>query len=157
MEKHFTSTVYIFDQEKVLLHLHEKLQKWLPPGGHLEPNETPEECAKRETREEAGLEIEFIQQENIFVDFWNAQSFHRPYACFLQHIPAYKNQPAHQHIDMMYIAKPVQGKPIAGMRWFSLEDVESLKEDVEIFKETKALIRHILQSKILNTPFSIHP
>lgn len=30
---------------------------WCPPGGHLEHGESPEACAVREAREEAGIEI----------------------------------------------------------------------------------------------------
>lgn len=30
---------------------------WSVPGGHLERNETWEDCGKRETKEETGLEI----------------------------------------------------------------------------------------------------
>jgi 8-oxo-dGTP pyrophosphatase MutT (NUDIX family) len=51
MERHFTTSVYILHEGKVLLLFHPKLQKWLPPGGHIEKDESPPEAAKREVME----------------------------------------------------------------------------------------------------------
>jgi 8-oxo-dGTP pyrophosphatase MutT (NUDIX family) len=144
IEKHFTATAYIVDQGKVLLLMHPKLKKWLPPGGHIEANETPPECAKREAYEETGLEIDFILQENLWLEFWNASSIHRPYLCLLENIPAHGDKPPHQHIDMIFLARPVGGTAHPGTRWFTLEEVERMVDDGEIFGETKKTIRHIL-------------
>ncbi len=149
IEKHFTATAYIIDQGKVLLLMHPKLKKWLPPGGHVELNETPPDCAKREAQEETGLEIELIQQENLWLNFWNASSIERPYLCLLENIPAHGDKPAHQHIDMIYLAKPLRGTLLEGVRWFTLDEVEQLTDEEEIFAETKTTIRHLLTVNFL--------
>jgi ADP-ribose pyrophosphatase YjhB (NUDIX family) len=141
--KHFTATVYVIMDEKVLLLPHPKLKKWLPPGGHVELNETPAECAKRETLEETGLEIAIIPQENIWIEQSNATSIERPYLCLLENIPPYKDQPFHQHIDFVYLARSVKGDLLPEVRWFSWEEVNSLSED-EIYLETKQTIAHFL-------------
>ena len=59
IEKHFTSTAFVLHptEDKVLLHWHSKVKAWLPPGGHIENNETPVEAVKRETFEERGIHI----------------------------------------------------------------------------------------------------
>jgi hypothetical protein len=41
----FTVAVFVVHQGRVLLHFHEKLRRWLPPGGHIEPNELPDDAA----------------------------------------------------------------------------------------------------------------
>lgn len=152
MERQFTAGVYIIERQSVLLIFHRKLKKWLPPGGHLEKNETPDEAARREAREETGLEIAFISQEGIWVDRWNAKSFARPYLCLLEEVPAYEDQSAHQHIDFIYLARVAGGAEqcnfgeIDGMRWFGLQDINALTPDEEIFAETQDIVRSILQS-----------
>lgn len=127
MERQFTATVYIFHENRVLLHLHPKLGKWLPPGGHLEPNETPPEGARREVREETGLEIDFIEQENLKVDAYNATSFERPFLCLLENIPPHKDKPAHQHMDFIYLARPLNiSTGLGPFRWISAEELPNL-------------------------------
>ncbi len=148
MEKHFTATTYVLSSDKVLLLFHHKMQKWLPPGGHLEKDETPSEGARREVLEETGLEIEWIAQENLWIDRWNAKSIERPYLCLLENIPAHGDKPEHQHIDFIYVAKPVGGTLIKDplIRWFSLEEVLDLAPDQDIFIETQETISHLFTS-----------
>jgi 8-oxo-dGTP pyrophosphatase MutT (NUDIX family) len=154
MEKQFTATVYIFHESKVLLHHHAKLGKWLPPGGHIEANETPPEAARREVREETGLEISFIEQENLKISAYNGTSFERPFLCLLENIPAYKDKPAHQHMDMIYLARPVEVKGdlyreplgLGKFRWFSYEELQ----DLELFPDVAEVLRLLLKEKGLN-------
>ncbi|MFA6915218.1 MAG: NUDIX domain-containing protein [Parachlamydiales bacterium] len=150
MKKQFTATVYILDQGQVLLIYHKKLGKWLPPGGHLELNELPHEGAIREAKEETGLDVELILQENLWVDRWNAKSIPRPYFCMIEEIAARADEPAHQHIDLLYIAKPLHKELVhnhaetSGLRWFNAAEIAVLKGDEEIFIETQETIRHLL-------------
>lgn len=154
MKREFTATTYIFHNGEVLLIHHKKFNKWLPPGGHVEENETPPEAAKREALEETGLEIEFITQENLWLNFWNANSIERPYLCLLEEIPSYKDKPAHQHIDMIFLGRPSGGNLIesSDLRWFKQEEIREMKADVDIFQETQKVIEHLFsQNFILQT------
>lgn len=158
--RQFTATVYIIDKGQVLLIYHRKLKKWLPPGGHLDPNETPPEAARREVREETGLEIEFIQDEHIWIDRSNAKSFERPFLCLLEEIPAHGDHPAHQHMDLVYLARPVGGQEThnaeetEAIRWFSLEELELFKLDIDIYEETLQTIR-VIYKRSYNEEFPI--
>ncbi|MBA2367966.1 MAG: NUDIX domain-containing protein [Candidatus Protochlamydia sp.] len=155
MKKEFTATVYILKEDKVLLIKHPKFQKWLPPGGHVEPNESPVEAAKREVKEETGFDIEIISQENLWISRWNAKSFDRPYLCLLEEIPAFKDKMAHYHMDMIYIAKLATDQPPTSselpFEWFNRSALESLIPDVDIFVETLQIIDHLF------TTFSVIP
>ncbi len=144
MLRQFTSTCYIIDQGKFLLLFHKKHQKWLPPGGHLEKNETPPETARREVREETGLEISFITQENLWVNEWNAKSIERPFSCLLEPIPARGGEPAHEHVDFVYVARPIGGSLTDG-KWLTPEEILALKTHEEIFLDTQETVRVLTQ------------
>lgn len=150
MQKEFTATVYIIDKQKVLLIYHRKLNKWLPPGGHIEADESPPDAARREVLEETGWEIEFVTQENIWISYQNARSFERPYLCLLEEIPAYKDKPAHQHMDFIYIAHAIKSNAHFvtedRLQWFSLQELEQLELEVDIFEETLQVIRHLFST-----------
>lgn len=145
MFRQFTSTCYIILEEKFLLLFHEKHKKWLPPGGHREGEETPPETAKREVLEETGLEIAFLKQENVWVDDWNAKSIERPFSILLESLPATEKEPAHEHIDFIYVATPIGGELTDG-KWLSAEEVEALQD---IFPDTKKTIQFLAQNELL--------
>ncbi len=151
MEKQFTATVYIIDEGKVLLLFHPKLQKWLPPGGHLEKNELPTDCAIREAFEETGLEIELIKDEHVWVSQWNASSFERPWLCLLENIPPHNTQAAHQHVDFIYLGRSIGGsigeehRKQHEIRWFTHDEVQTLTSDEEIFAETQQTLSKVFE------------
>ena len=55
----FSVAVFCRHGGEVLLVRHRRLGTWLPVGGEIEPGETPLEAARRELREETGLEGAF--------------------------------------------------------------------------------------------------
>lgn len=146
--RQFTSTCYLIDQQKFLLLFHKKHQKWLPPGGHLEVNETPVETARREVLEETGLEIEFITQENIWIDDWNATSIERPFSVLLERLPPIRDEPAHEHIDFIYLARPIRGTLLDG-KWFTLEEILVFEPNTEIFPDTQKMVKRLTEHELL--------
>ncbi len=149
MDKHFTVSVYIFKEEKVLLLKHPKFGKWMPPGGHVENHETFEEAARREVQEETGLSISFLSDDPLLVNNPNAITIPRPFMCLLENVPPWKGEKQHQHIDCIYCAtvnekSPHQPCPFHPQKWFALSEVLALKGEEEVFLETKEIIKTVL-------------
>ena len=65
MKLHYTTSVYIKHNEKILLHKHPKLGMIIPVGGQIRTNEVPEEAARREIKEETGLDIMVIGNHEL--------------------------------------------------------------------------------------------
>lgn len=157
-KKHFTATAFIVDsRNRTLLLWHKRLGRWMPPGGHVEDDELPEEAAKRECKEETGLDVEIVgdAQEDLFTgNPHEGRMLKKPIAMLLEEIPAYplRNEPAHEHMDFLFLARPLDEEQIAvlnhdeghEMRWFNKTEVYALDETQEIFANVKAYILQIL-------------
>jgi 8-oxo-dGTP pyrophosphatase MutT (NUDIX family) len=101
MERHFTVTGFLVEGDRTALHWHRKNQMWLPPGGHVEPNEDPVEAVIREVREETGVDAEVVARVPIF-GFRVPAQLPAPITILVEDIP----DGPHQHIDMIYALRP---------------------------------------------------
>lgn len=113
-DRDFTVAVFVVHDGAVLLHYHRKLNRWLPPGGHIEPNELPDEAAVREVFEETGVNATLVGDTSIDVDAPDQpRQLCRPAGIQLADI-----RPGHQHIDLVYLAtgEPVERRD--GVGWF---------------------------------------
>ena len=130
----FTVAVFVVCNDHVLLHKHQKLGLWLPPGGHIEPHELPDEAALREVEEEAGIIVELVGSRGIDVRDVDAPTqLVRPEGIQLEDI-----SPGHQHIDLIYFARPTDvpgdGMPpvLEGMRWLREEHFSTIDLTEEV-------------------------
>jgi len=124
--RHFTSSVYIVSDKKVLLHFHQKLNLWLPPGGHIERDELPNDAALREVLEETGLKVKLHDPNPKFTSP-RVISLPNPVQILLQDINQF-----HQHIDFVYYSEPepnqqLQPEFAKSFKWFSLNEVKKLE------------------------------
>jgi putative (di)nucleoside polyphosphate hydrolase len=65
------------DTEVLLLHKPRKRDAWQLPQGGMEAGETVEEAARRELKEEAGLEVEVIGQSETVYQYEFPSSYRR--------------------------------------------------------------------------------
>lgn len=96
----FTATTFVVWRGGVLLHRHRKLGRWFPPGGHIEPNEVPDEAAVREVFEESGVRVALLGERAL--PLREPRQLVRPRGVQLETIA-----PGHEHIDLIYFAKPL--------------------------------------------------
>ncbi len=130
--RHFVATVYVVEAGAVALHEHDKLGMWLPPGGHVERDELPHEAARREVREELGLDIDLVAPEGE-LESPTARSIPRPQHFLLEDIDVYDGGVGHQHVDFVYYGRatsreiaPASGEADAdAWEWFTADDLRT--------------------------------
>lgn len=127
--KHFVVSGYIVFKNQVLLVAHRGLGKWLPPGGHIEDYETPDEALMREVAEEIDIPVRLISPKDTRGDDAGVHSLYMP--C---HIQVEKIDDRHQHIDLVYFCEAVENKisleesELSAARWFSPDEFDTTRD-----------------------------
>lgn len=121
----------------------------------MDPNETPQESARRECKEETGLDIDIIgdAQEDVFEDADEGCMLKKPFAFLLENIPACpeRGETEHQHMDFVYLARPLNEDQVLNLaeeegtdlKWFTRVEIEQLTSQ-EIYTNVKNYILSVL-------------
>lgn len=141
MKRCFVATGYVVRDGKTLLLKHRKLGMWLPPGGHIDEGETPDEACLREILEETGLTAEICSRKRT-PDPADGRVKYLPLPDHVQ-LEDIPNHP--QHVDFIYFCRAEKGevvlaeREVGGMRWFSESDLASAPDLSEEVRLTAAL------------------
>ena len=122
--RHFVATAFVVYGDAVLLHWHRKVKGWLPPGGHVEPNEDPVQAALREVLEETGLRVDIVPTVPL-LPVENLEQVQPPVTILIEDIPNDGEGP-HKHIDFIYFTV-LKENPTAlpeGWKWFTRKQLE---------------------------------
>jgi 8-oxo-dGTP pyrophosphatase MutT (NUDIX family) len=121
----------ITDDDGRLLLVRHVEGRWTLPAGAMDPGETPAEAARRETREEASIEIELLRIAGVF---GGDPDFHT----------TYPNGDEVAWVTTLFEARVVAGVPRPGddetaeVRWVTLDEAYGL--------EISASTKHMLDS-----------
>ena len=124
MRRHFVATAFVVHDDAVLLHWHRKVKGWLPPGGHVEPNEDPVQAVLREVLEETGLDVDIVPTVSLF-QVEDLEQVQPPVTILIEDIPDDGEGP-HKHIDFIYFTVPKEAPNSAppGWKWFTRKQLE---------------------------------
>lgn len=139
---------YLVERGRVLLVHHNRFDKWVPPGGHIEPGESFAGTAVREFEEETGLAVEAISsQAAIHPADHNATPEPVPFYVDIER----EGFPTPALVQFFYVRRrPGSGKrtveaqldEVHGAAWFGPQDLDDLKT----FEQVRSLARFALHN-----------
>lgn len=102
--QHFTASAVVICHEHILLVHHHRIGAWVPPGGHIEEGEMPNEAAVREVLEETGVPVKAIMQPPVLTADPDA-FFLEPPLC-IHGVKAVEQGQELYHVDIAYLCLP---------------------------------------------------
>lgn len=120
---HLTAGAFVLHptQPSIALVHHAKLDMWVQPGGHVEPDDPDHQfAARREVEEECGL-TDLVSLGLLDLD--------------IHVFPERMGNPRHLHFDLRWAFRAADSELVAGdgttdVRWVTLEDAAGMDESV---------------------------
>lgn len=115
---------YIINKNRVLLIQHKKLDLWLPVGGHIEKDETPDDALLREIKEEIGIDVEILNYINFPIEGNTKKNLSSPFYVNVHSVGD------HDHCCFYYLCRAINpeklkiNKELKNFGWFSKEELE---------------------------------
>jgi len=128
-----TATGYVLspDRTQILLIFHNKLGRWLPPGGHVDDDELPHLAVVREVFEETGLQARIIDfSPDLLCTDLHTKQIPAPYCMHRDEIPPYGQDSPEYYVDMVYIMQALTSEvelqldEIGKAQWFNRDQLE---------------------------------
>ena len=137
--RHFTATTYVVESGAIALHEHDRIGKWLPPGGHVDRDELPHVAARREVREELGLDVDLVAPVDDITSA-TVRSLPRPQHVQLADVNVTEQGVGHQHVDLVYYAEaphrevnPQSGEvPADAWEWIATDELQDDRFDPDV-------------------------
>lgn len=141
--RHFTASAVVIDPKRrlVLLVDHKAEGRRQLPGGHVDPDETGDETAIREVWEETGVHATIWQPPATPLPYGRALPTPLMVAEFPAPAKPHKGEPAHHHIDLLYVATADSSAPLVHQPaevdaavWLPIDalDAASVRPDVPV-------------------------
>jgi 8-oxo-dGTP pyrophosphatase MutT (NUDIX family) len=136
--RHHTATVYVVEGDAVALHRHDRIDRWLPPGGHLDRDELPHEAALREVEEELGMAVALLAPTED-IDGETVEQLPRPQHLQLADVNVTDRGVGHQHIDMVYYGEAPDRaidpgpdeQPASDWTWFTATELSDHAGEID--------------------------
>jgi 8-oxo-dGTP diphosphatase len=135
---------YLVAGERVLLVHHRRFDKWVPPGGHVDPDETFAEAAEREFREETGIAVRALSAAPaIHPPDSNATPTPAPFYCDVE-----RDGFARPALTQFFFVTPTRGlatlqpqlDEVSECRWFGADELAGLNT----FAQVRSVAAHAL-------------
>ena len=131
---HFTASAFVLspDRSALLLVHHRKLDRWLQPGGHVEPDDSDLiAAARREVLEETGIAALELEHPGSFdLD--------------VHPIPALSGELPHEHFDVRFLFRAGTSElrlssESKAVRWVPLAEVAAAGSDESVLRAVRKL------------------